>query len=290
MKGKKVSIVGVGKVGIATAFSLVCTVPNIGELVLLNRTEEKVRGEAKDLMHAAHALRKEIKVIGGIDYDLVRDSDVVVVCAGIGRGFVSSDEQLRINSNIIREISERLKEVNYNGVIVNVANPNDVMTYLFFEQTSLDRNKVLGSGNLLDTTRLHFLGYKGHVFGAHSGKLFSDNPELDETVFHRVRNEAKEIVELKKATQWGPAICISQLVNAVINDTQEIIPCSCVLDGEYGIKDVAMGVPAVIGANGVEKVIEIDLPEESKERMKASAELIRSMITEAHSYLRQPTS
>ena len=241
--------------------------------------ERLAEGEALDLLHASYALKKPIKVVGGSDYSLLDGSDLIVISAGVARkpGMTRLD-LLHRNAEIMREISKKLKNYVVNSLILVVTNPVDLMTYLIWKETGISRKRIFGMGGLLDTVRLwSLMGRVGESFvmGEHGETMFI--VKGDKKFQEGVRKAGMEVISRKGATIYGPATCIYRMIRAVVEDLKEILPASVVLQGEYGLRELAIGVPIILGRGGVEKIIEID---GIGEELRRSAEILRQKLKE----------
>ena len=291
----KLGFVGAGRVGATSAFTCLLNM-DVDEIALVDIAEDLAVGEAMDLTHAAAGVDKYPEISGGSDYSLLDGSDVIVVTAGLARkpGMTRLDLANK-NAGIIRDVARRIMESSPESKIIVVTNPMDVMTYIMWRETGKPRNEVFGMGNMLDSSRLKATLYsqgarnirKAWIIGEHGDSMFimwsqaDFDGEVDrESTLEKVRFVAAEVIKRKGATIYGPAVAIYRMVNAVVNDTKEEIPTSAILQGEYGIEDVAVGVPAVLGKDGVEKVVEYDLPEEELNALRNSANILRERLNE----------
>ncbi len=288
----KIGFVGAGRIGSTSAFACILRM-DVDEIALVDVFEDVAVGEAMDLRHAAAAMDVYPQIVGGTDYSLLEGSDIVVVSAGMARkpGMTRLDLAVK-NAGIIRDIAGKLKGLDSN--ILVVSNPMDLMTYIMWKESGKPRKNVFGMGNLLDTSRLKdqlnasSMDGKGetYIIGEHGDSMFPAESlataEIDfDDLMERTRSVAAEVIKRKGATFYGPAVCIYRMVKAVVEDTKEEIPTSVILQGEYGVNDVAVGVPAVLGEDGVEKVIEYDLSDSEKEALRNSAQIIKQKLTEA---------
>jgi len=289
----KLGFVGAGRIGSTTAFTCIQHL-DLDEVVLVDIVEDLAVGEAMDLSHAVVGLDKYVKIVGGSDYSLLKGCDLIVVSAGLARkpGMTRLDLAKK-NAEIIRDVAKRIVQHAKDSIILVVTNPLDVMTYVMWKETGKSRNEVFGMGSLLDTVRLKerilALGGKPKrvmMIGEHGDSMFSPKSlaEVEGNNFDRAVEEARqvamEVIKRKGATFYAPAVCIYRMVKAVLEDTKEEIPTSVVLQGEYGISDVALGVPAILGRNGVEKVVEYDLTDEELESLKKSASILKERLAE----------
>jgi malate dehydrogenase len=266
----KISIIGAGRVGAATAFSILHST-DADEIALVDIIGDLAKGEALDLEHAAFALGKKTRFVGGGDYSLAKHSDLSVIIAGKPRTPDMTRLQLaQANAGIVRDVVSKLDS----DKILVVTNPMDVMTWVAYKASGKLRSKVFGMGGVLDTARYRSLGGKGLVVGEHG-----DSKALsDASLAQKLIDVNNDVIRLKKGTCYGPAASISVMVDAIVNDTGAVLPCSCVLDGEYGLKGIAIGVPAEVGAKGV-RPIEQSLPAAQRKAFLASAEAVRQAIS-----------
>ncbi|MFC2175328.1 malate dehydrogenase, partial [archaeon] len=182
------------------------------------------------------------------------------------------DDLLKTNAGIITSVAAELKKVAPNAIVITVTNQVDAINYLMWKKTGFPRERVAGMSGVLDTARLHALGFDGFVLGAH-GDLMVPTEPIPPNSLKELRAAGASVIEKKGATFYGPAVSINRMVYAIANDTQEVLPCSCVLDGEYGLSGLSIGVPASLGADGIIPV-EMDLPSEFAE----AAEHIKKQI------------
>jgi len=290
----KIGFVGAGRVGSASAFTCIQHM-DVEEIALVDIVEDLAVGEAMDLAHAASALDKYPKIVGGSDYSLLKGSEIIVVSAGLARkpGMSRLDLATK-NAEIIKDVAKKIMQHSPESKILVVTNPMDVMTYIMWKETGKPRNEVFGMGNLLDTARLRerivALGGKPRkvfMMGEHGDSMFlpksiaevEGDLNLDKAV-EEARFIAAEVIRRKGATIYGPAVCIYRMVKAVVEDTKEEIPTSVVLQGEFGISDVAVGVPVILGKNGIEKIVEYKFSDEEIQALKRSAEILKERLKE----------
>lgn len=291
----KLGFVGAGRVGATSAFTCLLNL-DVDEIALVDIAEDLAVGEAMDLTHAGAGINKYPEIKGGSDYSLLEGSDVIVVTAGLARkpGMTRLDLATK-NAGIMKEIAGKIMEHSPESKIIVVTNPMDVMTYIMWKETGKPRNEVFGMGNMLDSARLkatlHAQGArnirKAWIIGEHGDSMFilwsqaDFDGEVDrETTLEKVRFVAAEVIKRKGATIYGPAVAVYRMVNAIVNDTKEEIPTSVILQGEYGISDVAVGVPAIIGKDGVEKVVEYELTEDERKSLENSASILKERLKE----------
>jgi len=291
----KLGFVGAGRIGSTSAFTCILNM-DVDEVVLVDIAEDLAVGEAMDLSHAAAAIDKYPKIVGGSDYSLLKGSDIIVVSAGLARkpGMSRLDLATK-NAGIIKDVAKNIMKSSPESKILVVTNPMDVMTYVMWKESGKPRNEVFGMGNLLDSSRLKERLFasgvknirRAWIIGEHGDSMFiarslaDVDGEVDwDKIEEDVRFVAAEVIKRKGATVLGPAVCIYRMVKAVVEDTKEIIPTSVVLQGEYGISDVAVGVPVKLGKNGVEEIVEFELTDEEKEKLKRSAEILKERLKE----------
>lgn len=299
-----ITIIGSGKVGGAAAlFTALRKVTD--EILLLDVVQGLPQGEAMDINHMLAEKGIDVNVRGSNDYSEMKGSDIVVVVAGSGRkpGMTRMD-LLKINASIVKGVVENIQKYAKDAMIVPVTNPLDPMAYLTYKVSGFQKNRVFGMGGMLDLSRFtQFIhestGYsrnsiRGLVIGEHgenmlplprfstvSGMPLSSilQKEKIEEIVQGTRQVAAKVIELKGATVHAPGNAISTIVEAVLNDTKQVIPVATYLDGEYGYSDVSIGVPAVIGKNGVEKIIELELDSNEKEWFKKGVESVKNAIS-----------
>lgn len=299
-----ITIVGAGKVGGAAAlFSALRKLSD--EILLLDIVQGLPQGEAMDLNHMLSEQGIDVTIRGSNDYSEMKGSDIVVVVAGSGRkpGMTRMD-LLKINTSIVKGVVDNIKKYANNSMIVPVTNPLDPMTYLAYKVSGFEKNRVFGMGNMLDLSRFkQFIheatgfsrdSIRSLVIGEHGENmlplaryssvegipLISLLPKQKiEEIVQNTRQVAAKVIELKGATVHAPGNAISAIIEAVIRDTKQVIPVATYLDGEYGYSDVSIGVPAVIGKNGVEKIIEPELDPDEKEWFKKGIDSVKNAIS-----------
>ncbi|KAG2474885.1 MAG: malate dehydrogenase [Nitrosopumilales archaeon] len=285
-----ITIVGAGKVGGAAAISI--ALRNLSdEILLLDVIKGLPEGEAMDINHMLSEKGINVDVRGSNDYSDIKGSEIVVVVAGSGRkpGMTRMD-LLKVNASVVKDVTENIKKYANNSIIVPVTNPLDPMAYVAFKVSGFSKNRIVGMGNMLDLSRFkQFIhestgfsrdSIRALVIGEHGENMvplprFSSvagiplmsllsKEKIDELVVS-TREVAAKVIELKGATVHAPANGISAIVESIVRDTKQVIPVATYLDGEYGFSDVTIGVPAVVGKNGIEKIIELDLDSSEKE-------------------------
>ncbi|MAX79594.1 MAG: malate dehydrogenase [Crocinitomicaceae bacterium] len=296
----KVTVVGAGAVG-ASCAEYIAIKNFASEVVLLDIKEGFAEGKAMDLMQTASLNGFDTKITGSTnDYTKTAGSDVVVITSGIPRKpGMTREELIGINAGIVKEVSSNLIAQSPDAIIIVVSNPMDTMTYLVHKSTGLPKNRIIGMGGALDSARFKYRlaealeapisDVDGMVIGGHSDvgmvpltTLATRNSVpvtqfLSEERLNQVKEDTKvggaTLTKLLGTSAWyAPGAAVSGLVQAIACDQKKIYPCSTFLEGEYGLSDICIGVPVVLGANGIEKVVEIELSDAEKEALKTSAE------------------
>lgn len=306
---RKVVLVGTGFVGMSFAYSLL-NQGGVNELVLIDVLKEKAEGEAMDLSHGVPYAPAKMKIKAG-DYDECKDADIVVITAGINQKPNQTRlELVQTNAKIIKEITENVVKSGFNGIFVIASNPVDIMTYVVAKVSGFPKERVIGSGTALDTARVRYLigEYLGvssknihaYIMGEHGDSSFvswenayvgckkmkdimkdNNHPMSDLAEIHKdVVNAAYEIIEKKKATYYGIGVALTKIVKAILNDENEIMTLSSYQRGEYNQEGLYIGVPTIIGANGVKEILELKLTDEDQAKFDNSCNILRDIIKE----------
>ena len=299
----KVTVVGAGAVG-ASCAEYIAIKDFASEVVILDIKEGFAEGKAMDLMQTASLNGFDSKIIGTTgDYSKTAGSDVAVITSGIPRKpGMTREELIGINAGIVKTVATSLIEHSPNVIIIVVSNPMDTMTYLAHKATGLPRNQIIGMGGALDSARFKYRlaealeapisDVDGMVIGGHSDtgmipliRLAVRNSVnvsefLSEERLEQVAADTKvggaTLTGLLGTSAWyAPGAAVSEMVKAIALDTKKIFPCSTLLEGEYGMSDICIGVPVVLGKNGIEKIISIELNDAEKEKLTKSAEGVR---------------
>jgi malate dehydrogenase len=294
---RKVAVIGAGNVGAAVAQYIADD--NLADVVLVDIVEGMPQGKALDLMQAAPIRGYDVEIVGTNDYADIKGADVVVHTAGLPRKpGMSREDLLNMNAQIIGTSAENIKKYAPDAIIIMVANPLDIMTYHAQKVSGLPTERVFGQAGILDSTRFRtFIGMElgvaateteAMVLGGHGDTMVPlpnyttvagvPIPELIssdriEAISKRTVGGGGEIVKLLKtgSAYYAPAAASVAMVDSVLNDKKKVFPCSAHLTGQYGIKDIYIGVPIVIGAKGVEKIIELKLGDEQLASLQKSA-------------------
>ena len=299
-----ITIIGSGKVGGSAAlFSALKRLDD--QILLLDVVEGLPQGEAMDINHMLSEQGIDVEVKGSNDYADMKDSNIVVVVAGSGRkpGMTRMD-LLKINTSIVKSVVENIKKYADNAMIIPVTNPLDPMAYITYKVSGFDRSRIFGMGGMLDLSRFKQFIHEatGHsrdsiralVIGEHGENMlplprfssisgiplssFLPKEKLDELV-QNTKQVAAKVIELKGATIHAPGNAISAIVESVVRDRKQVIPVSTYLDGEYGHSNITIGVPAIIGKKGVEKIIELDLNDEERQVFEKGVESVKGAIS-----------
>lgn len=306
MGRKKITVIGAGNVGATAAHW--AAIKELGDVVLMDIIEGMPQGKALDLMEAAPMEGFDANVIGTNGYEETKNSDVVIITSGIARKpGMSREDLLKINSDIVGSVVENVVKASPNCVIIIVSNPLDTMTYLALKTSKFPRNRVIGQAGALDCSRFQsFLGMelnmsiediKVILLGGHGDDMvpmprfstvngipvteFISKERLDQIV-DRTKKAGGEIVALLKTGSafYSPSLGAVIMAEAILKDKRRLIPSCAYLDGEYGLKDICFGVPTILGANGIEKIIELKLNAEEQAALKKSAESVGKTIAE----------
>lgn len=301
----KVTIVGAGNVG-STCADVIASQSIASEVVLLDIKEGFAEGKALDMMQTSTTIGFNTKIVGTTgDYSITANSDVVVITSGIPRKpGMTREELIGINAGIVKDVSQNVLKHSSNAIIVVVSNPMDTMTYLALNSTGLPKNRVIGMGGALDSSRFKtYLSLAldrpsndihGMVIGGHGdttmipltrlasyngipiSELLSDK-EIEKVARDTMVGGATLTGLLGTSAWYAPGASVAYLVNSILNDQKRIIPCSVLLDGEYNQDDICIGVPCIIGKNGCEKIINLDLNDQEMIKFSQSAEAVRRM-------------
>lgn len=308
---RKVAMIGCGFVGSASAFALMES-GLFSEMVLMDANKEKAEGEALDIAHGL-AFAKPMKIYAG-DYDDIEDAAIVIVSAGAGQkpGETRLD-LVKKNVSIFRSIMPEIKKRHYQGILLIVANPVDILTHVAKQLSGMPSQRVIGSGTVLDSARLKYLlgehldvdnrSVHAFIIGEHgdseiaawsstnvSGIPLNQFCEMrgyyqHEKAMHdiaeNVKNSAYEIIEKKKATYYGIAMSVRRICEAIIRDEKSILPVSSTIDGMFGIEGVTLSMPAIVGKEGVEKLVLIELNEEEQFKLQQSVQVLKQVLKDA---------
>ena len=303
---RKIVLVGTGFVGMSMAYALLSqgSSSGVNEMVLIDIDKDKVVGEAMDLSHGLPCSSSHMKIKAG-EYEECKDADIVVISAGLNQKPGQTRLELsEANARIMKDITNQVVNSGFNGIFLIVSNPVDLMTKVVQEVSNFPTNKVIGSGTALDTARLRYMigeyvnisnkNVHAYIMGEHGDSSFvpwehayvgckkiediiidskKDLNELNK-IYIEVRDSAYEIIKRKKATYYGIGLGLAKIVKGILNDTNEIMTVSAYLNGEYGHKDICIGVPAVINSEGAREILELKLEKENQEKFDNSCKIL----------------
>ena len=304
LKHMKITVVGAGAVG-ASCAEYIAIKNFASEVVLVDIKENFAEGKAMDLMQTATLNGFDTKITGSTnDYSKTANSDVAVITSGIPRKpGMTREELIGINAGIVKTVSENLIKYSPNVILIIVSNPMDTMTYLAHQVTGLPKNRIIGMGGALDSARFKYRlsealecpasDIDGMVIGGHSDKgmlpltrsATRNSVRVSEFITEERLQKVLEDTKVGGATLtsmlgtsawYAPGAAVSSLVHSIACDQHKMFPCSVMLNGEYGLNDLCIGVPVILGKNGIERIVEIDLNDAEKEKLNDSAEGVRA--------------
>lgn len=307
INSRKAAIVGCGFVGSSSAFALMQS-GLFSELVLIDVDRNRAEGEAMDIGHGI-SFAQQMKIYAGT-YEDVKDAAIIIITAGAAQ----KPDETRIdlinkNATIMKSVINEIKKQDYNGVLLIVSNPVDILTYIAWKESGYPSNRVIGSGTVLDSGRFRYVlgehlsvdtrSVHAFIVGEHGdselaawsnasvGGLpindfcelrgYYNHTESMNKIFESVKNSAYEIIEKKQATYYGIAMAIKRICQTIVRDEKSILPVSSLVTGEYGINDVVLSLPAIVGKDGVEKIVPIQFNEEELNKLNESAEFLSSV-------------
>jgi malate dehydrogenase len=300
----KIAIIGAGNIGGVLAY--LASVRELGEIVLVDIKEGLAKAKALDICQSSSVYGFKCRIFGTANFSAIRNSDVVIISAGVPRtpAIESREKLFEINKKIVEEVSQQIKEHAPNAFVIVITNPLDAMTYLALKTTCFPKHRIVGMGGILDTARLKaviakkiFVEYDDVntiVIGGHDELM---TPVLSQTTvkgkqlrFYMSEEEIKEAVQLTRnagaeivnllgtSAYFGPASGAINIAESYLKNQKRVLPCSVLLEGEYGLKDICIGVPVKIGKEGIKEVVELNLTDEEKSNFLKSAEKIKDLI------------
>ncbi len=301
----KVTVIGAGNVGATVAYS-VARKDIVKEVVLIDIKEGLSEGKALDMWETSAIDQFSTKVIGSTnDYEKTKDSDVIVITSGLPRKpGMSRDDLISTNAKIVHDVTTKALAKSPNAIIIIVSNPLDVMSYAAYKTAGISSHKVFGMAGILDTARFRaFLAdemgtspkdIQALLLGGHGDTMvplprfttvngipitqYIKEDRLNEIV-ERTKKGGGELVNLMGTSAWyAPGAAAAQMVEAIVKDEKRTFPVCALLNGEYGMKDIYLGVPVVLGKNGIEKIIELDLTEKEMADLKVSSEAVKKVM------------
>ncbi|MWC28675.1 malate dehydrogenase [Paenibacillus sp. MMS18-CY102] len=306
IRRNKITVVGAGFTGATTALML--AQKELGDVVLVDipQLENPTKGKALDMLESTPVQGIDAKITGTSDYGDTKDSDVVIITAGIARKpGMSRDDLVNTNAGIVKSVCENIKATSPNSIVIILSNPVDAMTYVAYQALGFPKNRVIGQSGVLDTARyctfiaqelnVSVEDVRGFVLGGHGDDMvplvrFSNVAGIPieklipadriEAIVQRARVGGGEIVSLlgNGSAYYAPAASLVQMTEAILKDKKRILPVIALLQGEYGYDNLFMGVPTIIGGDGIEKVFVLDLTDEEKAALDKSAESVRNVI------------
>ena len=306
LKRKKVSVIGGGFTGATTAFLL--AQKELGDVVLVDipQMENPTKGKALDMLEASPVQGFDANITGTSNYEDTKDSDIVVITAGIARKpGMSRDDLVQTNQKVMKAVTQEIVKYSPNCTILVLTNPVDAMTYTVFKESGFPKNRVIGQSGVLDTARFRtFISQElnlsvkditGFVLGGHGDDMvplvrysYAGGIPLEtlipkdrlEAIVERTRKGGGEIVNLlgNGSAYYAPAASLVEMCEAILKDQRRVLPSIAYLEGEYGYEGIYLGVPTILGANGIEKVIELELTADEKAALDKSVESVRNVM------------
>ncbi|WP_214823151.1 malate dehydrogenase [Exiguobacterium sp. s28] len=306
IRRNKISVIGSGFTGATTALYL--AQKELGNVVLLDikENESPTKGKALDMQETAPIQGFDSWITGTSDYTDTADSDIVVITAGIARKpGMSRDDLVSTNAKVMRAVTKEVARYSPDAILIVLTNPVDAMTYAAFKESGFPKERVIGQSGVLDTARFRTFvaaelnisvkDVSGFVLGGHGDDMvplirysYAGGIPLEkllpsdriDAIVNRTRKGGGEIVQLlgNGSAYYAPAAAIVEMVEAILKDQRRILPAIAYLDGEYGFHDLYLGVPTILGANGIERVLELELTEEETAALERSAESVRSVL------------
>lgn len=297
-----ITVIGAGKVGSAAAFDILRY--KVSDVVLIDTNEKLAKGEALDMMQAAPAIEFDGCIAGTSDFSEMEGSELVIVTAGVGRRpDMTRIDLININAQIIKSVMHEVTKYVPKAKLMIVTNPVDIMTYLSFKETGFPRTRLFGMGNILDGMRFRTyiakeLGVsredtRALVIGEHGDSMVPLveyasvsgipitsllSPEQLEDIVHRTVTSGADVIKLKGGTVYAPGAVIAVTADAIITGRNRVMSVSTCLEGEYGVSDVSIGVPTVLGKDGVEKIVELELSEKTQAQFLKSVSAVKEAI------------
>lgn len=306
IKRKKISVIGAGFTGATTAFLL--AKKELGDVVLVDipQAENPTKGKALDMLESSPVLGFDANIIGTSNYEETADSDIVVITAGIARKpGMSRDDLVQTNQKVMKSVTKEVVKYSPNSIIIVLTNPVDAMTYTVYKESGFPKHRVIGQSGVLDTARfrtfvaqelnLSVKDITGFVLGGHGDDMvplvrysYAGGIPLEklipkerlEAIVERTRKGGGEIVNLlgNGSAYYAPAASLVEMVEAIVKDQRRVLPAIAYLEGEYGFEGIYLGVPTILGGNGLEQIIELELTDEEKAALEKSAESVRNVM------------
>ncbi|MBS3138113.1 malate dehydrogenase [Candidatus Woesearchaeota archaeon] len=300
----KISIIGAGMVG-AQAAALVAQ-KALADVVLIDIEADMAKGKALDIAQSLPIFHSSVSVVGGGDYELTKNSDIIVIVAGIARKPGMTREQLlETNAKIVADVTKKSAALSPKSILIVVTNPLDAMAYVAKKVSTFPKQRVIGMAGVLDSSRFsYFVAGEARVprdsvhvmvLGSHGEEMvpLDGHARINDVaastvlgkakmaeIAERVKNAGAEIVSLLKtgSAYYAPGAAITEMVEAILKNQKKTLPCSAYLEGEYGVSDIYCGVPVILGKNGIEKIVELRLTNDEKKRFDGAVQSIKKMI------------
>ncbi len=306
MNRKKISVIGAGFTGATTA--LIAASKALGDVVLVDvpQAEDPTRGKALDMSEAAPVLGVDVDITGTCDYEDTKDSDIVIITAGIARKpGMSRDDLVKTNQKVMSAVTRDIVKYSPDCSILVLTNPVDAMTYTVYKESGFPKNRVIGQSGVLDTARfrtfiaeelkLSVQDVQGFVLGGHGDDMvplirYSNvggvpltsllSQDKIDAIIERTRKGGAEIVNLlgSGSAYYAPAAALVEMAEAILSDQKRVLPAIAYLEGEYGYEDIYLGVPTVLGAEGIERIIELELTDEEKSELDKSKDSVTNVM------------
>ena len=313
---KKIGLIGGGNIGGTLAHIIASKA--LGHIVILDRNKEYAKGKALDIEESLPVMKKDLSIIGTDDYKDIEGVDLVIITAGVARKpGMTRDDLLSVNAGVMNTVAQGVKKYASDAFVIVITNPLDAMVYAFLKYSGFPKNKVVGMAGILDSARFRlFLARELNisvqdittlVLGGHGDTMVPlirytnvggiplehliDKGIISyktvEAIIERTRNGGLEIVQLLKTSSafYAPAISAIEMAESYLEDKKQLLPCSVLLEGEYGINDICMGVPVIIGKGGIESIIEIDFDKKENAMFQKSAEAVTELIITIKKFL-----
>jgi len=303
-----ISIIGAGRVGTIAALNMLRM--HIADITLIDIVDKLAEGEAMDMIQASPILQFDGKIKGSTNFEDLKGSELVIIIAGSARKPGTSRLDLtRTNAKIISSIVEKIVKYAPECKIMMVTNPVDIMTYIAFKKSGFEKNRVFGMGGLLDSLRYRSLianevgisreDVNGFVIGEHGDHMipltdftsisgipieYMMKKDRIEKIVEKTKTGGMDVISRKGSTVYGPSSAIAFMVESILKGKNRIVSASVIPHGEYGLKDVAIGLPIILGKNGIERIIELNFDEEIRKRLLDAASIIKSSISDVKDY------
>jgi malate dehydrogenase len=310
MPRRKVSIIGAGNVGATAAYYIAEKV--IADIVMVDVVEGMTQAKALDFLHAGPLRGYDVSIQGTNDFSAISDSDLVVITAGLPRkpGMDRMD-LLKVNAEIVKSAAKHIAQYAPNATVIVVSNPLDVMCHVAFRTTGFAMHRVMGMAGILDSTRFRYFvaqeldcaltDVEAMVLGGHGDQMVPlprfttvagipitrllDAATIERLVDRTRKGGAEIVAHLKTGSAYyAPAASVAEMVEAILTDRKTLVPCAVYLRGEYGIEDLFIGVPALLGKNGVERIVELDLDESEMAQLRSSAAAVKKGVEELNTF------